>query len=86
MKPNSRIKVKMSQIDWDVDDMKDLSGLPEEVELECDASAFEDALSYDPATDDYTFDEDVAADQLADLLSDEYGFCVNHIGDVEFSY
>ena len=76
----------MSQIDWDVDDTKDLSGLPGEVEREFDASAFEDALTYDPAIDDFAFDEDVAADRLADLLSDEFGFCVNHVGDVKFSY
>ena len=83
MKPNSKIKTSMSGIDWD-DDGED--SLPRAVERDYEASDFAGALSYDSGSDDYLFDEDVARDRVADLLSDEFGFCVNHVEAVEFSY
>ena len=86
MKPTDKVTVKMSRIEWDADDENALTSLPAEVEREYAAADFEDALSYDPMTDEYTFDEDIARDRVADMLSDEFGFCVNHVGDVEFSY
>ena len=84
MKPNSIIHVKMSQIEWD--DENALTSLPSEIEREYEAGDFENALMYIPEEDDYMFDEDIAADQLADKLSDEFNFCINHISNVEFSY
>ncbi len=80
MKPNSRIKASVSGIDWDG------GGLPRAVERDYEASDFAGALSYDPGSDDYLFDEDAARDCVADLLSDEFGFCVNRVEAVEFSY
>ena len=72
----------MSGIDWDDDG----AGTETSLEREYEASDFAGALSYDPGSDDYLFDEDAARDRVADLLSNEFGFCVNHIEAVEFSY
>ena len=85
MKPTDKVRVKMVPV-WDVDSIDELNGLPSEVTRDYAVSDFEGALSYDPSVDDYLFDEDIAADQLADKLSDEFNFCVKHIDKVEFTY
>lgn len=47
-------KYKVSNIDWDVDDVEDLNNLP----TTCVIDAIDE-------------------DDIADALSDKYGFCVN---------
>lgn len=83
MKPNDKIKASMYGINWDDDGE---GGLPSFVEREYLAANFTDALIYDPSTGEFTFDEDIARDWIADLLADEFGFCVNYIEVVKFSY
>lgn len=51
------MKVKATDIQWDVDDKELLKVLPQEVIVEC--------------PDDADLNE-----ELADILSDEYGFCL----------
>lgn len=58
------MRIKIRNIDWDVDDINDRKGLPKNVTLELD--------------DERDFDKSDPDECLADMLSDEYGFCVNN--------
>ena len=55
------VKVKCTEIQWDTDGDKELfKSLPQEVEITLDDCVESDYLD----------------DELADMLSDEYGFCM----------
>lgn len=56
--------VSVFNIDWDVDNKKDLENLPNHTSIIMDSSAMEDEYSF--------------VDDIADTLSDEYGYCVNN--------
>jgi len=70
MKEN--IKVVVSNIQWDTDD---LSGLPKTVEVEVPADEFyEDNVKM---SDEEIEDEDILGEYASNYISDEYGFCHN---------
>ena len=59
-------QVKAFNIDWDVDNKKDLRHLPKEVTVDIPEDEIDD-----------TEDEEEIVDYVSDYLSDTYGFCHN---------
>ncbi len=56
--------VSVFNIDWDVDNKEDLENLPDHTSITMDSSDIEDEYSF--------------VDDIADILSDEHGYCVNN--------
>lgn len=54
--------MKVTKIEWDVESLDDLEYLPSEVELPADIADFYDCLQL--------------STEIADWLSDQYGYCV----------
>ena len=66
MGKNSK-RIRVFNIDWDVDDKKDLENLPTEVRC----------IVFNGADVENIDNQDEVEDYLSEKLSDDYGFCHN---------
>lgn len=77
----TRVKVKIWDIDWDIDAYDDNCGIDlESIDLPKSIDDFEfEIFDTENMTEEELKDEeDSIEEQLMDILSDEYGFCINN--------